>query len=57
MYAVIKKTDPITILRTCNTKEAALIAAQLEKDQVPVAVRNLITAVSLDDGGYEDILF
>ncbi len=57
MYAVIKKTEPIAVLRTCNTKEAALIAAQLEKDKAPSAERSLITAVVMDDGGYEDILF
>ena len=57
MYAVIKKTDPVTILRTCNTREAAIIAAQLEKDKLPPAERSQVTAVSMDDGGYEDILF
>ncbi len=57
MYAVIKKTEPVRILRTCSTKETALIAAQLEKDRVPLNERSLITAVTLDDGGYEDILF
>jgi phosphohistidine phosphatase SixA len=57
MFAVIKKADPVRVLRTCGTKEAALIAAQLEKDKVPLPERNLITAVVLDDGGYVDILF
>ena len=57
MFAVIRKTEPFTVLRTCGTKEAALIAAQLEKDRTPMAERYLITAVVLDDGGYEDILF
>ena len=57
MFAVIRKTEPFTVLRTCRTKEAALIAAQLEKDRTPPAERGLITAVLLDDGGYEDILF
>ena len=57
MFAVIRKTEPFTVLRTCRTKEAALIAAQLEKDRTPPAERGLITAVVLDDGGYEDILF
>ena len=57
MFAVIRKSDPFTILKTCRTKEAALIAAQLEKDRTPPAERSLITAVVLDDGGYEDILF
>lgn len=57
MFAVIKKTDPIVILRTCNTKETALIAAQLEKDNAEASERGIITAVVMDDGGYEDILF
>ena len=57
MFAVIKKTDPIIILRTCNTKETALIAAQLEKDEAETSERGIITAVAMDDGGYEDILF
>ena len=57
VFAVIRKTEPVTILRTCGTKEAALIAAQLEKDKIPVQERSQITAVVLDDGGYEDILF
>ena len=29
MYAVIKKTDD-TIIRTCSSKEVAIIAAQLD---------------------------
>ena len=57
MFAVIRKSDPFTILKTCRTKEAALIAAQLEKDRTPPAERALITTGVLDDGGYEDILF
>ena len=57
MFAVIKKTDPIVVLRTCNTREAALIAAQLEKSKVEASERGSITAVAMDDGGYEDILF
>ena len=57
MYAVIKTTDPISVLRTCNTKETALIAAQLEKDKVELSERSKIKAVVMDDGGYTDILF
>ena len=57
MYAVIKTTDPITVLRTSNTKETALIAAQLEKDKVEPSERSMIKAVVMDDGGYTDILF
>ena len=52
VFAVIRKTDPVIILR-----EAALIAAQLEKNKVEAAERGTITAVVMDDGGYEDILF
>ena len=56
MFAVIdKKTN--TVLRTCNSKETAIIAAQLEKDKLPSNERPQITAVAFDDGGYEDILF
>ena len=57
MFAVIRKDKPVTVLRTCSTKEGALIAAQLEKEKVEVAERGSITAVAMDDGGYEDILF
>lgn len=57
MYAVIKTTDPITVLRTCNTKETALIAAQLEKDKVEPSERSMIKAVVMDDGEYTDIMF
>ena len=57
MYAVIKATDPITVLRNCNAKEAALITVQLEKDKAPASDRSLITAVAIDDGGYADFLF
>ena len=56
MYAVIEKTTR-AVLRTCNTKEAALSACQLEKDRVGVAERGNITAVTMDDGGYSEIMF
>lgn len=56
MYAVIKKSDD-TILFTCNSKEAAVIAAQLEKSKLCPADRQNITAVVLDDEGFTDILF
>ncbi len=56
MYAVIEKTTR-AVLRTCNTKEAALVACQLEKDKVGVAERSNITAVTMDDGGYSEIMF
>jgi hypothetical protein len=57
MFAVIRKDEPVTVLRTFSTKEAALIAAQLEKGKVDVTERGCIIAVAMDDGGYEDILF
>ena len=56
MYAVIEKgTD--RIIRTCNTKETAIIAAQIEKEKVSIAERGNITAVAMDDGGFTDIMF
>ena len=57
MYAVIRKSNPIFVLQTCSTKEAAIIASQLEKEKAPVSERSGITAVVLDDEGYEDITF
>lgn len=57
MFAVIKKTEPLTVLRTCGTKEAAMIAAQMEKEKAPLSERAQITAVIMDDGGNADILF
>ena len=56
MYAVIKKTDD-TIIRTCSSKEAANIAAQLEKEKLDLRDRRNITAVAMDDGGFTDIMF
>jgi len=56
MFAVIRKTDN-SVLFTCNSKEAALVAAQVEKSKVGMAERKNITAVVLDDGGYSDIMF
>ncbi len=56
MYAVIRKTDD-SILYICNSKEAAIVAAQLEKSKVGIADRQSITAVAMDDGGFSDILF
>ena len=45
MYAVIRKTDDFVIY-TCNSKEAAIVAAQLEKSKVGIADRQNITARS-----------
>ena len=56
MFAVIEK-DTERVICECKTKEAAIIAAQLEKEKVGPAERRNITAVTLDDGGYTDILF
>lgn len=56
MYAVIRKADD-AIIRQCKSKEAAIIAAQLEKEKLAISERNTITAVTLDDGGYTDIMF
>ncbi|MBR0160300.1 MAG: hypothetical protein IJQ02_03245 [Oscillospiraceae bacterium] len=56
MYAVIdQRTD--TVLQFCKTKEAAILAAQLEKEKMSLTGRNSITAVAMDDGGFTDILF
>ena len=44
MYAVIRKTDD-SVIYTCNSKEAAIVAAQLEKSKVGIADRQNITAV------------
>ena len=56
MYAVIRKADD-AIIRQCKSKEAAIIAAQLEKEKLAISERNTITAVTLDDGGYTDIMY
>ena len=56
MFAVIEKNTD-RVITECKTKEAAIIAAQLEKEKVDPAMRQNITAVTLDDGGYSDILF
>ncbi len=56
MFAIIRTTEPVTVLQTCSTREAAIIACQLEKDKVPVRERGTIRAVVLDDEGYADIM-
>lgn len=43
-------------LHTCRSREAAFVAAQLEKAKVSPQERTGITAVCLDDGGYTEIL-
>ncbi len=57
MFAVIRTCpDGATIrLRVCRSWEAALIAAELEKDKLPLSERSSISAVSMDDGGYTEI--
>lgn len=59
MFAVIKtnRDGSETALRTCRTKEAALIASQLEKNLVSPAERGTIRAVAMDDEGYSEIMF
>ena len=59
MYAVIRENRDrsVTALRTCLSREAVIVASQLEKDKVPPAERSLIRAVVMDDGGYSEILF
>ncbi len=57
MFAIIR-TDAdgrITQLRTCGSREAAIVAAQLEKDRLPISERSRVTAVCMDDGGYTEI--
>ena len=59
MYAVIRENRDrsTTVLRTCRSREAIIVASQLEKDKVGVAERGNITAVTMDDGGYSEIMF
>lgn len=59
MYAVIREnTDrSVTPLRTCRSKEAVMIASQLEKNKVPPSERSSIRAVVMDDEGYTEIRF
>ena len=56
MYAVIDKSTG-AVIHTYESRDAAIIAAQLEKDKRPMAERENITAVALDDGGFTDIMF
>ncbi len=56
MYAVINKTTS-KVLSTYKSKEAAMIAAQLEKEKRSAQERKEITAVVMDDGGFMDLLF
>ena len=57
MFAVIRKSNPHMVLMTCNTKEAAIIAVQLEKDKVDASERGDITAVAMNDDGFREIVF
>ena len=43
-------------LHICSSCEAAIVAAQVEKEKVPLQERASITAVCLDDGGYTEIM-
>ncbi len=56
MYAVIRKPED-SVLYTFSSKEAAIVAAQLEKSKVSLSDRQNITAVAMDDEGFSDILF
>ena len=56
MYAVIDKSTG-AVIHTYESRDAAIIAVQLEKDKRPMAERENITAVALDDGGFTDIMF
>ena len=49
--------DTERFIREYNTKEAAIVAAQLEKEKLTLADRQNITAVAMDDGGFTDIMF
>ena len=57
MFAVIRTgaDGSITQLRICHSREAAIIAPQLEKDRLPMSERGSVTAVCMDDGGYTEI--
>ena len=59
MYAVIRnnRDGSVSTLQTCKSREAAIIASQMEKEKAPLSERGRITAVVLDDGGYLDIRF
>ncbi len=58
MFAIIRTgaDGSVTQLRTCHSREAAIIAAQLEKDRLPISERSSVTAVCMDDGGYTEIV-
>ncbi len=58
MYAVIRENRDrsTTVLRTCRSREAIIVASQLEKDKVSPVERGLIRAVAMDDGGYTEIM-
>ena len=58
MFAVIRENRDrsITRLQICHTREAAIVASQMEKNKVPLAERTAIRAVAMDDGGYTEIV-
>ena len=58
MFAVIRENRDrsITRLQICQTREAAIVASQMEKSKVPLAERTTIRAVAMDDGGYTEIV-
>ena len=56
MYAVIDRSTD-AVIHTYESRDAAIVACQLEKEKLPMGERKNITAVALDDGGFTDILF
>ncbi len=57
MYAVIStnRDGRIKVLRTCCSREAVAIAYRLAKEISSGEDRNSISAVIMDDGGYQEI--
>ena len=58
MFAVIRENRDrsITRLLTCGSLEAVIVASQLEKNKVSFSERSTIRAVTMDDGGYTEIM-
>lgn len=57
MYAVIRKNRDrsITLLQSCRTLDALIVASQREKSKVPLAERANIRVAVMKDGGYTEI--
>ena len=58
MYAVIRKNRDrsITLLQSCRTLDALIVASQREKSKVPLAERANIRVAVMRDGGYTEIV-